>query len=77
MVVENKGRGSEALSAARRRRSRARPSGPLGNGFFFIPSGRVLVVGGGIGVVPPLLYAAMRAQEADPILGSVPLTGTF
>ena len=41
--------------------------GPLGNGFP-IPEGRVLVVGGGIGV-PPMLYTARRAQGADACVG--------
>lgn len=41
--------------------------GPLGHGYD-IPQGRVLVVGGGIGV-PPMLYAAKCCQGADACVG--------
>lgn len=41
--------------------------GPLGHGYD-IPEGKVLVVGGGIGV-PPMLYAAKCCHEADACVG--------
>lgn len=41
--------------------------GPLGHGYS-IPSGKVLVVGGGIGV-PPMLYAAKCCESADACVG--------
>lgn len=41
--------------------------GPLGHGYD-IPEGKVLVVGGGIGV-PPMLYAAKCCKEADACVG--------
>lgn len=41
--------------------------GPLGHGYD-IPQGKVLVVGGGIGV-PPMLYAARCCQSADACVG--------
>lgn len=41
--------------------------GPLGHGYD-IPQGKVLVVGGGIGV-PPMLYAAKCCQAADACVG--------
>lgn len=41
--------------------------GPLGHGYD-IPDGKVLVVGGGIGV-PPMLYAAKCCKEADACVG--------
>ena len=41
--------------------------GPLGNGFPHFP-GRVLVVGGGIGV-PPMYYTAKSATSADACVG--------
>ena len=42
--------------------------GPLGHGFDLSAGGKVLVVGGGIGV-PPMLYAARRAGQAVACLG--------
>jgi dihydroorotate dehydrogenase electron transfer subunit len=41
--------------------------GPLGHGYDF-PEGKVLVVGGGIGV-PPMLYTAKKASSAVAALG--------
>ncbi len=41
--------------------------GPLGHGFT-LPQGKVLVVGGGIGV-PPMLYTAQKATSAVACLG--------
>jgi dihydroorotate dehydrogenase electron transfer subunit len=41
--------------------------GPLGHGYT-VPEGKVLVVGGGIGV-PPMLYAARCCQSADACVG--------
>ena len=41
--------------------------GPLGHGYD-IPDGKVLVVGGGIGV-PPMLYTAKCCREADACVG--------
>lgn len=41
--------------------------GPLGHGYD-IPDGKVLVVGGGIGV-PPMVYAAKCCKEADACVG--------
>ena len=41
--------------------------GPLGHGYTY-PEGKVLVVGGGIGV-PPMLYAARRAGKAVAAVG--------
>lgn len=41
--------------------------GPLGHGFQ-IPEGKILVVGGGIGV-PPMLYTAKRASSAIAAVG--------
>ncbi len=66
MVVEARGEGSSLLTGLIPGDD-ADLLGPLGSGFS-IPAGRVLVVGGGIGV-PPLLYAAMRADSADAVLG--------
>lgn len=66
MIYEAKGEGTRWLS-------QQKPGdildilGPLGNGFPQIP-GKILVVGGGIGV-PPMYYAAKCAQEAHAVLG--------
>ena len=66
MVVEARGKGSGILTGLTAG-DEADVLGPLGNGFT-IPSGRILAVGGGIGV-PPLLYAVMCAGSADAVLG--------
>ena len=66
MVVEARGAGT-ALLTGLEPGAKLDILGPLGNGFR-IPAGRILVIGGGIGV-PPLLWAAMRAERADAVLG--------
>ncbi len=65
IVFEIKGGGTDWLS----RRSCGDTLdvlGPLGHGFPQI-RGRVLLVGGGVGV-PPMLFAAQRAEAADAVL---------
>ncbi|HHT17306.1 MAG TPA: dihydroorotate dehydrogenase electron transfer subunit [Papillibacter sp.] len=66
LVLERKGAGTQYL-AERRAGDTLDLLGPLGNGFE-LPDGKLLLVGGGIGV-PPLLYAAKRAKGADAVLG--------
>lgn len=66
MIYEVKGDGTRWLSQ-RKPGDTLDILGPLGNGFPSI-AGRILVVGGGIGV-PPMYYAARCAHEADAVLG--------
>ena len=66
LVLERKGAGTQYL-AERRAGDTLDLLGPLGNGFE-LPDGKLLLVGGGIGV-PPLLYSAKRAKGADAVLG--------
>jgi dihydroorotate dehydrogenase electron transfer subunit len=66
MVYEAKGDGTRWLSE-RKSGETLDILGPLGHGFPEI-SGKVLVVGGGIGV-PPMFLAARRADQADAVLG--------
>jgi len=67
IVFEIKGEGTRFLSQCRAGAS-LDILGPLGNGFN-IPDGRIIVVGGGIGV-PPLLQVAQSAKgNATAILG--------
>ncbi len=65
LIVDRRGKGTEWLTD-RPKMSQLDILGPLGKGFD--TSGRVLVVGGGIGC-PPLLYAAKSAGSADARLG--------
>lgn len=66
VVFQVKGAGTQWLSQ-RQAGDTLDLLGPLGHGFD-LPRGRVLVVGGGIGV-PPMLYAAKCADEADACVG--------
>ena len=66
LVFERKGAGTRYLSE-RRAGDALDILGPLGNGFE-LREGKYLLVGGGIGV-PPLLFAAKRAEGADAVLG--------
>lgn len=68
--VSGPGTGTEELSR-RAAGSKIRLLGPLGNGFPLSEAGngRVLLVGGGIGI-PPLLYAAKKLREARKDAGS-------
>jgi dihydroorotate dehydrogenase electron transfer subunit len=66
VVFEVKGEGTEWL-AKLPAGHKVDVLGPLGNGYTF-PKGKVLVVGGGIGV-PPMLYTARCADSAVAALG--------
>lgn len=66
MIYEVKGQGTQWLSQ-RKPGDIVDVLGPLGHGFPQI-SGRILVVGGGIGV-PPMYYAAKCADQAHAVLG--------
>lgn len=66
VVFQVKGEGTQWLSR-RQAGEELDVLGPLGHGYD-IPQGKVLVVGGGIGV-PPMLYAAKCCQEADACVG--------
>ena len=66
VVFQVKGEGTRWL-AARQAGDVLDVLGPLGHGYE-IPDGRVLVVGGGIGV-PPMLYAAKCCHGADACVG--------
>ena len=66
LVFEVRGEGTEWLSR-RTKGERVSVLGPLGHGFD-VDGKRVLFIGGGIGV-PPLLWAAKRAESADAALG--------
>ena len=66
MIYEVKGDGTKWLSE-RKPGDVLDILGPLGHGFPKV-EGKVLVVGGGIGV-PPMYYTAKCADEADAVLG--------
>lgn len=66
MIYEVKGDGTRWLSE-RKPGDTLDILGPLGHGFPEV-SGKILVVGGGIGV-PPMYYTAKCAQKADAVLG--------
>ena len=66
LVFQVKGAGTAWL-AARTAGDSLDVLGPLGSGFT-LPSGRILVAGGGIGL-PPLLYAARLSGQADCVAG--------
>ncbi len=66
VVFQVKGEGTQWLSR-RQAGEELDVLGPLGHGYD-IPRGKILVVGGGIGV-PPMLYAAKCCQEADACVG--------
>lgn len=66
MIYEVKGQGTQWLSQ-RKPGDVVDVLGPLGHGFPQV-SGRVLVVGGGIGV-PPMYYTAKCADQAHAVLG--------
>ncbi len=66
LVYQVKGEGTTWLSEQAAQQS-VNILGPLGNGFD-IPKGKVLVVGGGIGV-PPMLYTARSAEAAVAAIG--------
>ena len=66
VVFQVKGEGTKWLSR-RQTGEELDILGPLGHGYD-IPQGKVLVVGGGIGV-PPMLYAAKCCDEADACVG--------
>lgn len=66
MIYEVKGDGTKWLSL-RKPGDMLDILGPLGNGFPEV-KGRVLVVGGGIGV-PPMYFTAKCADQADAVLG--------
>ena len=66
MIYEVKGDGTKWLSQ-RKPGDTLDILGPLGHGFPKL-SGKVLVVGGGIGV-PPMYYTAKCADKADAVLG--------
>lgn len=66
VVFQIKGEGTHWL-AQRRVGEQLDVLGPLGRGYD-IPHGKVLVVGGGIGV-PPMLYAAKCCASADACVG--------
>ncbi len=52
-----------AFLAEARRGDEIELLGPLGNGFDILPTGRAVVVGGGVGI-PPMLYLAQQLTEA-------------
>lgn len=66
VVFQIKGEGTQWLSQCQVGRE-LDVLGPLGHGYD-IPRGKVLVVGGGIGV-PPMLYAAKCCEAADACVG--------
>lgn len=66
LVYQVKGEGTEWLSL-QEAGTGLDILGPLGHGFT-LPQGKVLVVGGGIGV-PPMVYAAKSAQTAVAAVG--------
>ncbi len=65
VIFEVKGGGTQWLGT-RRAGDVLNILGPLGNGFP-TPEGRVLLVGGGVGV-PPMHFAAQRVRGADAVL---------
>ena len=67
IVFEVRGEGTQWL-AARTQGETLDVLGPLGHGFQLDAHGKVLVVGGGIGV-PPMLYTARAAEKAVACLG--------
>lgn len=66
VVFQVKGEGTRWLSQCQQGET-LDVLGPLGHGFD-LPEGRVLVAGGGIGV-PPMLYTARCAAQADACVG--------
>ncbi len=66
LVYQVKGEGTAWLSHLPKNH-RVNILGPLGNGFE-IPQGKILVVGGGIGV-PPMVYTAASAEAAIAAIG--------
>ena len=66
-VFEVRGKGTKAISDIREGEC-LDILAPLGNGFK-IPEGRVIVVGGGIGVPPLLGVSAVKGSECTAILG--------
>ncbi|MBE6886312.1 MAG: dihydroorotate dehydrogenase electron transfer subunit [Ruminococcaceae bacterium] len=67
LVMQVRGKGTDAI-AAQKEGDLLDLLAPLGHGFRIPEEGRILVVGGGIGV-PPLLQAAKESRGADAVLG--------